>query len=323
MAGHRAGRGTRGHRCGLVPHARRPGRRPGHTFDARDRRCHPGGRPGLLEASVPGHRRDRGTPRGADLLHGHQGGQDRAARLPDHLRRPRGPRPQLLAGRDLPGHLLPGGRGLLGAHRLHRHEPGRARQRADSRRRPERHDARCPPCRLPHRGDHRDALRRAGAARRHHHRVHLPELRHGRAGGLRLRRVAAGAVHAGGGRHLHQGRRRRSGPGRQGRGGHPRGRPSQRRHHRGQRGRQRWRLRGDGGGPFRVLRDHHHLLAHPRLRGLPDHPLEPHPGRDLPPDHPGLRHRRLRGRRVPGAGHRPRPDRRWPRSTGATGRRPS
>ena len=42
---------------------------------------------------------------------------------------------------------------------------------------------------------------------------------------LRLRRHAAGAVHAGRRRHLHQGGRRRRRPGRQGRGQHPRGRP--------------------------------------------------------------------------------------------------
>ena len=58
----------------------------------------------------------------------------------------------------------------------------------------------------------------------------------GRAGGLRLRRGAAGAVHAGRRRHLHQGRRCGRGPGGQGRAGHPRGRPAERRDDRGQRG---------------------------------------------------------------------------------------
>ena len=39
-------------------------------------------------------------------------------------------------GRHLPGHLLPGRRHLLGPDRVHRHEPGRAGQRAHRRRRP-------------------------------------------------------------------------------------------------------------------------------------------------------------------------------------------
>ena len=56
-----------------------------------------------------------------------------------------------------------------------------------------------------------------------------------RAGGLRLRRGPAGHVHAGRRGHLHQGRRRGRRPGRQGREGHPRGRPAQRRHDRRQR----------------------------------------------------------------------------------------
>ncbi len=55
------------------------------------------------------------------------------------------------------------------------------------------------------------------------------------ARGLRLRRRPAGHVHPGRRRHLHQGSRRRRRPGRQGGAEHPRGRPPQRRHHRGQR----------------------------------------------------------------------------------------
>ena len=97
-----------------------------------------------------------------------------------------------------------------------------------------------------------------------------------RARGLRLRRRAAGHVHACRRRHLHQGRRRRRRPGRQGRAGHPRGRPAQRRHHRRQRRRQRRRLRRHGRRPVRVLRRHAGRRADPghgRLRregpGLP------------------------------------------------------
>ena len=85
-----------------------------------------------------------------------------------------------------------------------------------------------------------------------------------RAGGLRLRRRAAGDVHAGRRRHLHQGRRRRRRPGRQGRAGHPRGRPAQRRHHRRQRGRQRRRLRRHGRRPLRVVRGDAGRRADPR-----------------------------------------------------------
>ena len=85
------------------------------------------------------------------------------------------------------------------------------------------------------------------------------------AGGLRLRRRAAGHVHEGRRRHLHQGRRRRRRPGRQGRAGHPGGRPAQRRHHRRQRRRQRRRLRRHGRRPVRVLRGHPGRRADPGL----------------------------------------------------------
>ena len=55
-------------------------------------------------------------------------------------------------------------------------------------------------------------------------------------------------------RHLHQGRRRRGRPGRQGLRRHPRGRPAQPRGHRRQRGRQRRRRRRHGRGFVRELR---------------------------------------------------------------------
>ena len=55
-------------------------------------------------------------------------------------------------------------------------------------------------------------------------------------------------------RHLHEGRRRRRRPGRQGRGRHPRGRPSQPGDDRRQRRRQRRRCRRHGRRPLRVVR---------------------------------------------------------------------
>ncbi len=82
--------------------------------------------------------------------------------------------------------------------------------------------------------------------------MYLRHRRAGRAAGLRLRRHAAGAVHARGRRHLHQGRRRRRRPGRQGRAGHPRRRPAQRRRDRRPGRRQRRRLRRYGRRHLRV-----------------------------------------------------------------------
>ena len=119
--------------------------------------------------------------------------------------------------------------------------------------------------------------------------MHLPDLR--RAGlrgpaGLRLRRHAAGAVHARRRRHLHEGGRRRRRPGRQDREGHPRGRPAQRRDHRRQRGRQRRRLRRHGGRHLRELR------SDDRRRDDPRHGQLRPQGRDLPAARP--RHRRAR-----------------------------
>ena len=104
--------------------------------------------------------------------------------------------------------------------------------------------------------------------------------------GLRLRRHAAGLVHACRRRHLHQGGRRRRRPGRQGRSRHPRGRSPQRRHHRRQRRRQRRRLCRYGRRHLRELRSDHrggHDPGHRQLRPQ---------GRDLPLA--GPRHRRHR-----------------------------
>ncbi len=119
--------------------------------------------------------------------------------------------------------------------------------------------------------------------------VHLPDLRRAGVRGaarLRLRRHAAGALHARGRRHLHEGRGRGRGPGRQDREGHPRGRPAQRGDHRRQRGRQRGRLRRHGGRHLRELR------GDDRRRDDPRHgELRPQ-GRHLPAAR--ARHRRAR-----------------------------
>ncbi len=124
---------------------------------------------------------------------------------------------------------------------------------------------------LPHRRRRRPAHRRPRPAGRHHHHHDLPEHGHVDPRRLRLRRLAAGPVPAGRRRHLHQGGRRGRRPGGQGRGGHPRGRPPQPRHHRRQRGRQRGRLRRHGRRPVRELRRHPGGVDHPRRLGLPGH----------------------------------------------------
>ncbi len=123
------------------------------------------------------------------------------------------------------------------------------------------------------------------------------------AGGLRLRRGAAGHVHAGRRRHLHQGRRRRRRPGRQGREGHPGGRPAQRRHDRRQRRRQRRRLRRHGGRPVRVVRRDPGRVADPRQGRVR------HPGPDLPADRAGGRRHHRDARHLPGRAPQERPQR--------------
>ena len=164
---------------------------------------------------------------------------------------------------------LPDRRGAVGRGRLHRHERLGARQRAH---RPGRHHlargrARA---RLQGRRHHRHAGRRPRAARRHG-LFRLPDRLAGicagqphrdrRAGRARLRRLADLDLRPSRRRHLHQGRRRRRRPGRQGRGRHPGGRSAQPRHHRRQRRRQCRRLRRHGGRPVRDLcgdhRRHH------------------------------------------------------------------
>ena len=89
--------------------------------------------------------------------------------------------------------------------------------------------------RVPHRRRGGHVHRGPGPVRRRARGAHLQGERAERAGGLRLRRGAARHVHASRRRHLHQGRRRGRRPGRQGREGHPRGRPAERGDHRRQR----------------------------------------------------------------------------------------
>ena len=93
-------------------------------------------------------------------------------------------------------------------------------------------------------------------------------------------------VHARRRRHLHEGRRRRRRPGRQGRGRHPRGRSPQRRDDRRQRRRQRRRLRRHGRRHLRKLR------SDDRRRDDPRHGQLRPQGRDFPAA--GPRHRRAR-----------------------------
>ena len=165
------------------------------------------------------------------------------------------------------GGRLPGRRRALGPRGLHRHERLGARERPHRRGRaqgPERGAV----GRVPWRRDHRHAGRRPGPARRR--RLLLvpaglgalgaepdegrPAPRDPAAGRPRLRRLADLDLRAAGRRHLHQGRRRRRRPRRQGRGRHSRGRPAQPGGDRRQRGRQRRRLRRHGGRPVRDLR---------------------------------------------------------------------
>ncbi len=84
---------------------------------------------------------------------------------------------------------------------------------------------------------------------------------------LRLRRQLRRALRAARRRHLYQGGGRRRGPRRQGRGGHPGGRPTQPRRDRGPRGRQRRRLRGAWRGHLRVHRRREHRRDDPGRGG--------------------------------------------------------
>ena len=222
LHGHADRGGDRGHRpgCprrGVDPVPRGARGTCGHREDAGDRRGDPGGRLGVPEPAVPHAQRLR-RPGLLPALP--------AARL-DHVR----------ADRALP--VLRRRRGVLRCDRLLRHVAGGPGQRARGSGRTGLRRAAGDAHRLPDRWRGWDVHRRPGPVRRRTRGAGVPGRGAQGAGGLRLRRRAAGHVHACRRRDLHQGRRRRCRPGRQGRGPHPRGRPAQRRHHRRQRGRQR------------------------------------------------------------------------------------
>ncbi len=127
----------------------------------------------------------------------------------------------------------------VGPHRLHRHEPRGARQRAHGRGGEVGIAARRAQGGVPHRWRRRHVHGRPRPPRRDLDHHDLPEHRVGDPHRLRVRWLAARAVPARRRRHLHQGGRRRRRPGGQGRSRHPRGRPAQPGHHRRQRRRQR------------------------------------------------------------------------------------
>ena len=151
---------------------------------------------------------------------------------------------------------------VLRRGRVHRHERRRALERAHGR-----SCARGAPARVqgrvPRRLGHRAPRRRARSPRRRRlllgaHRLdrEQPRVRGRRPHRARVRRLAHLRLRASRRRHLHEGRRRRRRPRRQDRGRHPRGRPAQPGGDRGQRRRQRRRLRGHGRRPLRDVRGH-------------------------------------------------------------------
>ena len=179
------------------------------------------------------------------------------------------------AGRRRVGFVI--GAVLSGRLRHHRHERLGARQRAHRRgraHRPERGAAASPSTAARSPACWWSAWRCSASPATSRflyanaHRQDRPRAHHPPAGRPRLRRLADLDLRASGRRHLHQGRRRRRRPGRQGRGRHPRGRPAQPGGDRRQRRRQRRRLRRHGGGPVRDLRrDHHRHHAARRADG--------------------------------------------------------
>mmetsp|Transcript_5469 Transcript_5469/g.16260 ORF Transcript_5469/g.16260 Transcript_5469/m.16260 type:complete len:373 (-) Transcript_5469:936-2054(-) len=127
--------------------------------------------------------------------------------------------------------------------------------------------------------------------------------------GLRAGRVLRGHVRARRRRHLHEGRGRRRRSGRQGRAGHPRGRPAQPRRRRRPGGRHGRRLRRQLGGRLRIRGRGDHRGHDPR--GAAGAGRGRGPGaRGLLPARRALDRRRRvvagRARRVQGAGRRPR-----------------
>ena len=160
---------------------------------------------------------------------------------------------------------LPDRRGAVGRRRLYRHERLGARQcahrpgRAQGPRRGPRHRlqrrAPSPACWWSGSGLLGVSLYYFVPALDPAGRRSAPDARS--AGGAWLRRLADLDLRPAGRRHLHQGRRCRRRPGRQGRGRHSRGRPPQPRRDRRQCGRQCRRLRRHGRRPVRDLcRDH-------------------------------------------------------------------
>ena len=160
------------------------------------------------------------------------------------------------------GDRLPDRRDALGRGRLHRDERRRALERAHRRSGQGGAQARAGR-RVSRRLGHRPARRRPRALRRRRlllgsHRLAQPhsDFRDRRSHRPRVRRLADLGVRASRRRHLHQGCRRRRRPGREDRGGDPRGRPAQPGRDRRQRRRQRRRLRRHGGRPVRDVRGH-------------------------------------------------------------------
>ena len=117
----------------LRPDAGRARRRPGHAEDDRDRQGDPGGRDGLPAAPVPDDRRHPRAGRRSSCSSPRPRSSSRTASTALSLRRV-----GLCPHARLHRRLRP-----VRAHRLHRHEPGGARQRAHRRRGHER--ARCRP----------------------------------------------------------------------------------------------------------------------------------------------------------------------------------
>ena len=212
----------------LVPGARGARGARGHRQDEGDRQGDPGGRAGLPQPAVPHARRVPRDHRRPAVLRA-PGAEERRAQRDQHPPRALDRVPPRCAGLD--------------DHRLRGHVAGGAGERPDRERRAGDGPAASDADRLPRRRRGRDVHGRARAVRRHLDPDHLQGRRHERPGRLRLRRRAAGDVHAGRRRHLHEGRRRRRGPRRQDRAGHPRGRSPERRHDRRQRRGQRRRLR--------------------------------------------------------------------------------
>ncbi len=123
---------------------------------------------------------------------------------------------------------------------------------------------------------------------------------------LRLRRLVRRPLRPARRRHLHEGRRRRRGPRRQGRGRHSRGRPAQPGRHRRPRRRQRRRLRRPRGRPLRVDGGREHRRHDPRrhARGGAREAGHGFLGRNrrrdaVPPGRPRVRPARLDRRHLP------------------------